>query len=90
MDEKTLEVLEPLGHLLRDLVRQFQVWFSEPLPEDEFCPVLAPDPLRKVLKERTSFWNKRKTVGNSTFPLWRSQREVEHITEWLNLNDKRR
>lgn len=68
-----MEVLEPLGHLLSALVHQFQVWFSEPLPEDEFCPILAPDALRKVLKERTSFWNKRKAVDNSTFPLWQSQ-----------------
>lgn len=38
-------------------------FFSEPLPEDEFCPVLAPDPLR----ERRSVWNKRKSVRIQPF-----------------------
>lgn len=38
-------------------------FFSESLPEDEFCPVLAPDPLR----ERRSVWNKRKSVRIQPF-----------------------
>ena len=41
--------------------------FSELLPESKFCSVPALDSLKKVLRERTRFWIKIKTVAIQPF-----------------------